>query len=378
MSQSAWSLVVLSVCLSGYDASSAPGAEGGTLSAIPNDPLFGEQREFGQMQVLEAWSITRGSPKVLIGVVERGFDATHEEFQGGRIKEHRLPGMEHPREWLHQAHGTQVVGQIGAEVNNGKGVAGLAPGCRIIVATTGTHESFETHTQESAQEWNRLIGKKNGEAIRYLVDAGCKVINCSFTVGLTPADAFEYAIAHDVVVVVGSGNFNRNSPQWPAGVLDVLCVGGVNSDGKRWVNPPIRHQGRDVIQGSDHGKGLNVVAQCLDLVVCTPHDPTQAGVLPDSQWVVTGFGKARKGYLWKIGKGGTSNAAPVASALAGLIRSLRPDLNCKEVIRIIEQGANDLGVPGWDEETGFGRINFARSLKIAQVWAKTGSTQQAD
>ena len=378
MSRIAALILSFSVCLIGCSLSPGPtisvaSSHRSAPKARPNDPLLVEQYCFDRMAVFEAWAITMGSADVLIGVVERGFDPTHEEFKTDRIKVYQLPGMEHPREWLHQNHGTEVVSQIAAGTNNGKGMAGLAPECRVIVAAMGTHESFRKArqgSQESAREWNRLIGEKSGEAIRYLVDQGCKVINCSYTTASTPADAFEYAIAHDVVVVIPSGNFNRNSPQWPAGVLDVLCVGGVDKDDKRWVNPPVEYKGRKMIQGSSYGKGLNVVAPCRDLVVCIANDEEQNAVLPDDRWMATGFGKARKGYLWKINKGGTSNAAPMASALAALIRSLRPDLTYKEVIRIIEQGADDLGSPGWDEYTGYGRINFHRSLELARTWPR--------
>ncbi len=371
-------ILTVSLCLTGCSSSGGPSvslatADAHMLKAPPNDPLLVEQYCFDRMAVLEAWRITMGSKDVLIGVVEKGFDPTHEELQTDRVEVYQLPGMEHPKEWLHQTHGTEVVSQIAANTNNGKGMAGLAPGCSVIVAATGTHESFQKArhgSQESAQKWNRLTGEKSGEAIRYLVDRGCNVINCSYTTASTPTDAFEYAIAHDVVVVIPSGNFNRNSPQWPGGVLDVLCVGGVDKDDKRWVNPPVEYKGQKMIQGSSYGKGLNVVAPCKDLVVCMATDEKQNALLPDDRWVTTGLGKARKGYLWKIGKGGTSNAAPMACALAALIRSVRPDLTYREVIRIIEQGADDLASPGWDEYTGHGRINFQRSLELARTWPR--------
>jgi subtilisin family serine protease len=324
---------------------------------------------FDRMAVLEAWRITKGSDNVLIGVVEKGFDPTHEELKDGVIEVFEIAGMEHPKEWMHQNHGTEIVSQIVAKTNNGKGIAGLAPECRVVVAATGTHKSFGERTAQSADEWNRLIGENSGEAIRYLVDRGCKVINCSYTTATTPAEAFEYAIAHDVVVVVASGNFNRDSPQWPIGVIDVLGVGGVDTDDKRWINPPVTHKDRQIVQGSNYGRGLSVVAPCRDLVVCIAGDEN-IDRLPVDGWVPTGFGQARKGYLWKKDKGGTSNAAPMASALAGLIRSARPDLTHQEVIRIIERGADDLESPGWDQFTGYGRINFQRSLELAIDWPR--------
>ena len=371
MSRSTMYVVVVSACLIGCSTMTLAQEKDKERSslAVPNDSLFAEQYYFDRMDVLEAWAITTGSKEVVIGVAERGFDSTHEEFQTGRIEVYRLSGMEHPHDWLHENHGTEVVGLIAAESNNGKGYAGLAPGCNVIVAQIGTHESFRKKTPESAKEWNRLFSEKSSEAIRYLVDRDCKVIDCSFTILTSIADALEYAIAHDVLLVVPSGNSNRNSPQFPAGTLDVLSVGGVDKNDDRWVNAPIKLRGKEFIQGSNYGKGLNVVAPCRDLAVCMPFDETTAAQFPKTGWLMTNFGLARRGgYLLKQNKGGTSLASPMATALAALIRSLRPDLTFREVIKIIEQGADDLDEEGWDQYTGYGRINFHHSLKIAETW----------
>ncbi len=338
------------------------------LQSKPNDPHFDKQYYFQTMEVLESWAICQGSPDVLIGVIERGFDPEHEDFRKDAISVYKTPGMEHPKTWLHRTHGTSVVGLIAAEPNNGKGISGLAPKCKVIVAEVGTHETFRRKTAESARKWNKLFGEKVGEAIHYLVDRGCKVINCSFTTESTPRSAFEYAIEHDVVVVIGSGNFNRDRPAFPAGQLDVLSVGGVDRHDARWLNEPIEYKGREIVQGSSYGKGLTVTAPCRDLVVCIAGDEETDKRLPQGRWMDTGMGKAQKGYLWGIGKGGTSYAAPMATALVGLIRSLRPDLDCKTVIKIVEQGADDLCEEGWDKFTGYGRINFLKSLKLAQSW----------
>jgi subtilisin family serine protease len=346
------------------------GPKGAKPSAIratgrPNDPLFDLQYQFEKMDVLQAWKITRGSPDCLIGVVELGFDPEHPDYRDNLLYPFRAAGMEHPDTWIQKTHGTSVIGLIGAKADNGIGVAGLAPNCHVVPAALGTHKSFGS--PKTADQWNKLIGEKAGEAICYLVDKGCKVINCSFTISTTPQSAFEYAIKHDVVVVVASGNWNDEHLPVPVGSLDMLCVGGVDKDDRRWVDAPIELHGRTITQGSSYGKRLNVVAPMRNLVVCMPRD--KEAHWKDGEWTEVNFGKAMPGYLREKG-GGTSYAAPMASALAGLIRSLRPDLDHKTVIRIIEQGADDIDPPGWDKHTGYGRINFYKSLKLARDWPK--------
>jgi subtilisin family serine protease len=72
--------------------------------------------------------------------------------------------------------------------------------------------------------------------------------------------------------------------------------------------------------------------------------------------------------------GATSSAAPQVASLAALVRSLRPDLSSAAVIHLIEQGADPIGAPGFHEETGYGRINFRKTLELAQK--QLNATQQ--
>jgi subtilisin family serine protease len=340
----------------------------------PNDLFFDKQHYFEKMRVLEAWSITKGNPDCLIGVIEMGIKLDHPDLQRNLLDGYVSRGMEHPNTRFHLTHGTAITGLIAAEADNGIGIAGLAPNCRVIPAQVGTQTLLRSkRTRESARKWNRLVGEKFAEAICYLVDRDCKVINCSFTAATTPRTAFEYAIEHDVVVVMASGNFNSERPNFPAGVLDVLCVGSVGRDDKRWVQKPIEidpieGRKRKVTQGSNYGEGLSIVAPVYDLVVCVKDLETIE--LSNTKWTSIGTGEYVKGYMLDKKGRGTSYAAPMASALVGLIRSLRPDLDHRTVITIVEQGADDLGEKGWDKYTGWGRLNFYKSLRLAQSWPK--------
>jgi hypothetical protein len=100
------------------------------------------------------------------------------------------------------------------------------------------------------------------------------------------------------------------------------------------------------------------------LVVAAPHEPSFYS------WNDTPVGKLKipqEGAYTVMLWGATSSAAPQVAALAALVRSLRPDLGVPQVIHLIEQGADPIGEPGFHEETGFGRINFRKTLELART-----------
>jgi hypothetical protein len=63
---------------------------------------------------------------------------------------------------------------------------------------------------------------------------------------------------------------------------------------------------------------------------------------------------------------GTSVAAGYMTGYASLIWAANPSLNFEQVIDIFTQTAMDLGTAGWDEETGYGKVNLQAALDLAQ------------
>jgi hypothetical protein len=61
---------------------------------------------------------------------------------------------------------------------------------------------------------------------------------------------------------------------------------------------------------------------------------------------------------------GTSAAAPHAAAVAALVRQLRPSSIPAEVYALLENSAIDMGVPGFDNDSGFGLIQADATLAI--------------
>jgi hypothetical protein len=68
------------------------------------------------------------------------------------------------------------------------------------------------------------------------------------------------------------------------------------------------------------------------------------------------------GYGWGSG---TSFAAPCVAGVAALLISINPALSAADVMKLLEQTADDLGPAGWDSSYGYGRVNAYKALLAA-------------
>lgn len=51
--------------------------------------------------------------------------------------------------------------------------------------------------------------------------------------------------------------------------------------------------------------------------------------------------------------------------LAALVYSKIPDLEVKSVVDIIKQGCDDIGEEGYDIYTGYDRVDFGKTIRVA-------------
>src|SRR5262249_34823235 len=100
---------------------------------VPVDPyiLSGSEWHLEQIQAPQAWNFTIGRPNSVVAVLDSGVDITHPD-----LATQLLPGYDFVFNDADPAddfgHGTAVCGTVVAAGNNGKGVAGVAFGCRVL------------------------------------------------------------------------------------------------------------------------------------------------------------------------------------------------------------------------------------------------------
>jgi subtilisin family serine protease len=360
---------------------------------------------FARLQVPEAWKVTRGDPKVLVGIIDNGFDYFHPDLKGQLLPGYYYPGGYHTEFHANVAHGTLVASLIVAREGNPDGMVGLAPRCRALTASQGMIEHtlvkrqnqfFRDHPKATFADWQKeflmpanaiSIGKFAGdwvhyqivgaaEAIRYLVDHGVKVINFSGGLrrSLCPSaddwqkleDAFAHAARKNVVLVLAAGNNAARWEDYPGNAETVIVAGATLLNDKRWEEE-VDFKGSKIKQGSNYGKRLTVMAPVEKLVVCVPHEKRfyscDDGPMGPMQ-------QEFKGPHDVLRVGATSSAAPIVTALVALVFSARPTLDARTVVEIVQKGCDPLGAKGHDEYTGHGRVNFARTIRLAQEWGK--------
>ena len=373
------------------------------LAGDQPSPSFADRQKpyFALLKVEEAWKITRGGPGCVVGVIDSGFDFFHPALQSNLKPGWFAPGVYHTDFLSMDGHGTLVSSLIAARRKDGEdGMWGMAPDCTILTASMGMpmHSlvqfqrqyfaknpkatmgdlqkemaSRKAELQTFSEAWLGYVSETVAESVRYLADCGVRVINFSGFLDLSLAKstadfkarleaAFNYAKQKDVLIVLGAGNSNQRVTDYPGDRTFTLIAGASTLADQRWTMT-VKMREMEIKQGSCFGPRLSVVAPIENIVVATPHEEAYYN------WKDTPMGeqKAKFEGLYDVQQwGATSCAAPQVAALAALVRTIRPDLKAAEVIRLIEQGADDIGAPGFDEETGYGRINYLRTLELAR------------
>jgi thermitase len=298
-----------------------------TAAYVPADPDFADSsRTYGldRIQAQAAWDTTTGSPAVIVAVVDSGIQLDHPEF-AGRL----APGYDFVNEddqpEDETGHGTHVAGIIAAGMDDGNGVAGVCPHCRLM--------PVKVLNSANRGSWADVAA-----GVLYAADHGARIINLSLGAPdyiQTLAEAIAYARSKGIIVVASSGNYGSIKPFYPAMLDTVIAVGATTAQDVRWDR-------------SNYGPHLDLVAPG-DLIYSTFFQPDNSD----------------QGHTYLSG---TSMAAPFVSGLVGLLVSLHPTLTDAEVWQALMAGADDLGAPGYDIEYGYGRINAYRSLARQQLF----------
>lgn len=323
--------------------------------ASPDDPQFGQQwalNNIGQdggtkgadIKALEAWQQTQGSDKVVVAVLDSGVDYTHTDLRANMwLRPDNLPqytddelgtfndengfnGTDNAADPMDDnGHGTHCAGIIGAEGNNGEGIAGVNWNVRIMPLKFMGRGGFGT-TKDAIEAINYAIDRKqHGVNVR--------VINASW--GSTQRskaleDAIRAAGEQGILFVAAAGNDGSNNdkrPHYPS-----------NYDLPNVISVAALDRNDQLTSFSNWGpKTVHIAAPGKDI---------------DSTWLNDDYREAS----------GTSMAAPHVAGVAALILAKEPNLSVEKLRERLLRSVDSIDSLKGKIESG-GRLDAAKALR---------------
>ncbi|MCP4807256.1 MAG: peptidase S8 [Proteobacteria bacterium] len=295
---------------------------------VSDDPYTGYQWNLDQINAWEAWDIADGSGTIVAvldtGVSGGGPDGIDNVLQGYDF----YYNDSDPSDRV--GHGTFVASTIAQSTDNGKGVAGVAPGAAILpVKVLGDNG------------YGDVSAIANG--ITWATDEGADVINMSLGSAYgsqTEERACNYAYERGVVLVAASGNEYSSRVGYPAAFDTVIAVGATRYDGSR-------------AGYSNTGSGMELMAPGGDLSKDQDGDGYADGILQETiengSWTYTFYE-------------GTSMATPHVAAAAALLKSAGVD-DPEDIRAALAVTAWDRGASGYDTSYGYGVIDAEAALE---------------
>ena len=271
---------------------------------------------------------TYGAQPVRIGFIDTGISTKHlEEAQVMAGKNYVFPDRDTQDR---EGHGTATAGMaLGSE---SLGLKGSCPGAVAVPLMTVDKYASGVFSKGDVSVMSQAIY----EAIDIY---GCRVINISMGVTEDAEElqrAVEYAEKKGVLVVSAVGNDNVLYPQrsyYPACYSTVIGVGAAESLTVRTRTPVDRSAGGWKVADFSQRKGVSVLADGFQLATVTNRNAAETSL-----------------------RSGTSYACAYVAGLCAQLLMDAPSLSPAEVRGILYAGAQELGVPGKDVESGWGVV----------------------
>ncbi|MCX6645808.1 MAG: S8 family serine peptidase [bacterium] len=345
---------------------------------FPNDPLWEgpdegddprdsvyEQWGPAMLGASLVWNESKGSSDVVVAIIDTGVRKTHvdlagalwnnaDEIPGNGIDDDGNGKIDDTWGWdfvsndndpnddgyYASYHGSACAGIVAAVQDNFKGVSGIAPGVKIMalkVDLSGGGPIYESSVV-GALEYARV----NEADI------------CSMSFG-----TWDYSTIMEnqcnscwndgdgVILMASAGNEDSTTIRYPSLYQSVMTIGATIpfDESHNPIDEARISWYSGWYWGSCYGPSLDVMG--FGELYLTTH-----GEGDNTYW-----DGGSNGFF-----AGTSCACPVTAGVMALIKSFNPDKNGQWCWDRLVQTADDIGAPGFDDQTGNGRVNALRAV----------------
>ncbi len=223
----------------------------------------------------------------------------------------------------YESHGTMCAGCVTAITGNGIGIAGTAPGVKVMAIRVGWLPNGET---------GGLVRMDfAAQGIVYAMDNGAKIFNASWGSSIYLSNAVTSAQNAGMLIITAAGNDNNDEASWLGTRSGVIAVAATDQNDVR-------------ASFSCFGAWVEIAAPGVGIYSTHYNRFTQSS-----------------GYAsWD----GTSFASPITAGAAALLWSANPTMSYQEITGLLMHNADNIDElnPGYAGLLGAGRVNMLRAL----------------
>lgn len=357
----------------------------------PNDPKYSQQTYLNTINIQDAWSITTGSSNVKIGVLSTGgVYASHEDLTNKvSIKTARIGTTNRPI-------GTVGAGIIAAETNNNKGIAGINWNAPVL-----SYDIGGTYQTESSTTFYGIDQTVIDDDINAAVSDGADILFMPFKIiptsyipdikigefGLYPSFTrpdwtdFVFTVYENLVSIFEADQYHFTKAMtamknaYTAGRTIVAPMDDYN--GVTYGIPNRLSRDHLVISvGSTELNGSNPYRYSSLGLSNSSAEKTDIDLVAPGVNVYTTLTGSSDDYGQQTS---TTSAAAQVTGLTSLLKSADANLTPNDIREILRRTAVDIGAPGYDTKTGFGRVDAKAAFDYWQERTFTrGVTTQAE
>ena len=266
-----------------------------------------------QIKAPDAWGCSRGKA-IKVGICDTGIDFNHPDIKPNyRFGTSFVPTESSAMD--HNGHGTHCAGTVAAAIN-GSGVVGVAPEAYLY--------AIKVLSKTGQGNWSWLIA-----GIDWAINKKeLNILSMSLSGAAAPnavKNICDAAWKQGVLLVAAAGNTGPGSDTvgFPAKYDSVLAVSAIDS-------------ANNIANFSSRGPEVELCAPGVDVLSTSPGG---------------GFRKLN----------GTSMACPHVAGAAALTWGAHRYANNKTIRRLLAWRSDNLGVPGRDDNFGYGRVDAEQS-----------------